>query len=1454
MICLALGASGFMCPLAEAQANEWTWMSGSSAPDGSGGQPGVYGTLATPAAANTPGSRANAVTWTDIDGNLWLFGGYGNDTTTNDRNLNDLWEFKRSTKEWTWISGSSTVTNSGEVGVYGTLGQPAAANVPGGRYGAVGWRDGKGNLWLFGGWGCESSATNGYPFSCYFNDLWEFNLSSNEWAWMGGSSTDNQPGVYGTLGTPATGNIPGARDYAVSWTDSKGNFWLFGGYGYDSKGTLCYLNDLWEFNPSSNEWAWTSGSSTITYAGGQNGGCKNAGQSGVYGVLGAPASGNTPGSRANAVTWTDSQGNLWLFGGYGADSTGAIGYLNDLWMFNPSAGQWTWEGGNSTFGGKGGQPGVYQAWMLPVSGNSPGGRQAATGWTDSNGNFWLFGGFGYDATGTYGYLNDLWEFNPSTHEWAWMSGSNAVSVLAAQPGIYGTLRDPAFVNTPGGRYGAAGWTDSSGNLWLFGGYASDYPLGPGLYQPLGYFNDLWGYQPSPGSQPIAATPSLSLISGSYAGGQSLTISDTTPGAVIYYYASGSPAAAQYTQPIAISSTETIEAIAVASGYANSEVANAAYTVPVTATPSFSPGRGTYTTAQTVTISDSTSGAIIYYTTDGTLPTTNSTLYSGPITVSASETITAIAIAPGYSNSGTTSDSYTIWQAAAVNQWAWMGGTNQNEFPAGVYGRLGTADPGNFPGSHQFSSTWTDSSGNLWLFGGLGVDANGSYGSYMNDLWKFNPPTNEWTWMGGSSVVGSLAVCSKGACGQPGVYGTQGAPAAGNIPGGREGAVTWTDAKGNFWLFGGNGYDSQGTLAYLNDLWVFNPSTDQWTWVGGSSTVTGTCFGDQIQGFYCGGEQGVYGTLGTPAPSNIPPGRYEASTWSDSQGNLWLFGGYQINNTVQFNGDFIQYDFNDLWKFNPSTNEWTWMGGSNTPQGGYCNLDPNSYLSMCGQPGNYGTFGTPSTNNMPGSRNAATSWVDKAGNFWLMGGSAFDANGNYNPLNDVWEFNPTSNQWTWMGGSSFAPLCLANWGDTCPSSLSGIYGFVGTLGTPAAGNLPGLMSGASSWIDKNGNVWVFSGLATDLGWGPNDLFEYEASANEWTWMSGSNPATNATGGGGGVYGTLRVPATENVPGSRYGAASWTDNSGRFWLFGGDGYAVANISDYLNDLWEYQPSVPAPVPSYAVIALPSPGAANASVTVAASESATSLISIQVADDFNSAVTLTANNLSSGVTVSFNPASIAGAGTSQMAIATTATTPTGTHSIAITGTSGNTTESTTLSLTVTAAPSVPPSFTLGASPGSLTLNSGGQGTVSLTVTPQNGFNSIVGFACSGLPAGSNCAFSPSTVTPSGAAATTQLTIAAGAQSAALQPNSRPIFPVTALAAVWGLLCLCRGRGFRVQFMLFAMLLAGLGLVSGCSGGGGGNGSGGSSVPQPVTSTVTVTATAGTLQETTTISLTVN
>lgn len=161
----------------------------------------------------------------------------------------------------------------------------------------------------------------------------------------------------------------------------------------------------------------------------------------------------------------------------------------------------------------------------------------------------------------------------------------------------------------------------------------------------------------------AAPPTFTPSGGSYGGSQSVALQDATPGAVIHYTVNGSTPTAYsnvYSTPLVVSSSETIQAIATANGYSASAVSAASYTFTKTAaSPTFTPSSGTYSSGQTVAISDSLPGASYYYTTNGTTPTTGSTLYTGPISVTTSQTLSAIAVASGYTNSAPASASYMI---------------------------------------------------------------------------------------------------------------------------------------------------------------------------------------------------------------------------------------------------------------------------------------------------------------------------------------------------------------------------------------------------------------------------------------------------------------------------------------------------------------------------------------------------------------------------------------------------------------------------------------------------------------------------------------------------------------------------------------------------------------------------------------------------------------------------
>ncbi|HEY3973142.1 MAG TPA: kelch repeat-containing protein [Candidatus Sulfotelmatobacter sp.] len=440
-----------------ANLNEWTWENGPNVVD----QIGEYGTLGLASSSNLPGARYWSVSSGDPSGNFWLFGGYGYDSLGTVADLNDLWEYMPSTGQWVSMGGAKV---AGVGGTYGTLASAGLSNMPGARDSAVSWTDASGNFWLFGGHGYDSTRSPGN-----LNDLWEYNPSAG-WTWVSGADVVNQSGIYGTQGIADAGNVPGSRYSSISWVDKKGNFWLFGGLGYDSASTVGYLNDLWKgsYN-SAGQWTWTwvSGSNV-------------AGVNGTYGTQALASSSNAPGARFLSASWTDKQGNLWLFGGFGPDSAGNTAVLSDLWKFNIGSGQWIWVGGSEIAA----EPGVYGTLGVGASTNLPGSRKGPVVWTDSIGNFWLFGGIGIDSAGIAGELNDLWEYNPSTAKWTWQSGSN----LAGEAGNYGTLGMAAVGNVPGARGGSPAWSDAEGNLWLFGGN------GP-ISGVNGSFSDLWKFVP-----------------------------------------------------------------------------------------------------------------------------------------------------------------------------------------------------------------------------------------------------------------------------------------------------------------------------------------------------------------------------------------------------------------------------------------------------------------------------------------------------------------------------------------------------------------------------------------------------------------------------------------------------------------------------------------------------------------------------------------------------------------------------------------------------------------------------------------------------------------------------------------------------------------------------------------------------------------------------------------------
>lgn len=180
-----------------------------------------------------------------------------------------------------------------------------------------------------------------------------------------------------------------------------------------------------------------------------------------------------------------------------------------------------------------------------------------------------------------------------------------------------------------------------------------------------------GSAPSPPPAPSSlAAPVVQPAAGTYDDTQSVTISEADAGATVYYTTDGSTPTASsnvYSAPIVVSETQTLQAIAIGAGSTKSPVTTATYTLkrPPLPAPTFAPPGGTYASSQSVAISDATAGATIYFTTDGTSPTTSSSVYSGPIVVSQSETLVAMAAKNGYPDSAAASAAYDISPTASL---------------------------------------------------------------------------------------------------------------------------------------------------------------------------------------------------------------------------------------------------------------------------------------------------------------------------------------------------------------------------------------------------------------------------------------------------------------------------------------------------------------------------------------------------------------------------------------------------------------------------------------------------------------------------------------------------------------------------------------------------------------------------------------------------------------------
>jgi hypothetical protein len=367
------------------------------------------------------------------------------------------------------------------------------------------------------------------------------------------------------------------------------------------------------------------------------------------------------------------------------------------------------------------------------------------------------------------------------------------------------------------------------------------------------------------------------------------------------------------------------------------------------------------------------------------------------------------------------------------EWTWMKGSQEESDP-GSFGEMGVPAESNAPPARGFGvANWTDNDGNLWLYGGLSSYQGVGIHIYA-DLWKYDVETNLWTWMNGSQ---SSHV-------EPN-YGMPGVPSAEAHPGSRsELGATWVDQEGDLWLFGG-GAEGFGTAYILyNDLWKYDIDLNQWAYMKGQTY---------------GGAPSVYGTQGTPDEFNEPSGRMAYGSWVDSDGNFWMMGGH-----IQQSGSFT---YNDLWRYTPGTNEWTWMKGS----------------MEAGSEGSFGTQSIASTlNNPPARFENRANWIEDD-KLYMFGGYYHIQSGLNRMLNDLWMYDISSNTWTWLSGDSL---------ETPPAPVHGDFGI------PASENIPAGRMGAIAWYDNDNTAYIFAGYEYD------PLLPSSAKVTNEVWKYGMDP--------------------------------------------------------------------------------------------------------------------------------------------------------------------------------------------------------------------------------------------------------------------------------------------------------------------------------------------------------------
>ncbi|MFT7196394.1 MAG: hypothetical protein ACI83W_000751, partial [Marinoscillum sp.] len=875
--------------------------------------------------------------------------------------------------------------------------------------------------------------------------------------WIGGDNAVDQ--------TPTQPTRPGARFGSSQWTDRDGNLWLFGGEG-NSESVEGYLNDLWKYNIQEGSWIWKGGSKGTSTTNTQS----------------------KPGARRAAMSWTDQNGDFWMYGGRDVNAS----RLSDLWKFTVSTESWTLVSGSLSGNS---QSKYYQSTSSDII--RPGGRSHASGWF-SDGYLYLFGGYGYANSSTAGSLADLWKYKISTGIWTYVTGSQAIN-------FYGSLDSPnssyGYIENmkglPSGRESASiivgyiqkGAPNNTRLAWMVGGKGVGYREpkaddglitveGFGPNQQMWYFDmdsEKWtlfkGYagliQNNPQANAVTIMHGISFTSSKITSRNAAAIWFDDKG-VYLYGGYGFDRNFSYDTYYPGKYDTYVEGPLDDMLFYQQKCDGVNICIPGFDNDLWSRKNGNTLINQQVNLTNQEPGSRGYsaYWKDNE---GNFWIFGG------------LAAKEG----GGDEKRSDLW-VYANGSWKYVSGS----LDGGAFGNYGTQGVSTSRSLGSRTGSMTAEAGNLsYIFGGFGVDANSTKG-LLRDLYIYNKDEKiaEHVSNEGSSNTNAAGVYS------------------GNMkPGSREFGQSWVDTNGNFWIFGGYGYDKTGTVGYLNDLWKYN-NTDGWVFVGGSELVD--------QSAKKNAEKGVEDAL------NWPAGVTMANSWQKSDGTIYLYGGENGGIRKEIEEAYIK----DFWKYNPTNKQWTWIDT-------YSSFWSDQYDDE----GNWTGYNAPVG---PSIRIGSFTWV-KDDVIYMIGGASSNYEGSIisDGSTSLIFYNETNNSWSAVVNSTYS---------TAPSEMNGVC-----------------------WIDDNGDFWAFGGVSYCSGYSCGNSARYyyrltdalyKYNFNEKLWQTIQKATYDGTSES---LGTKGIGSFSNNPGARDGVSYLGSLERTFFLFGG------NSTDGLkNEVFTYE----------------------------------------------------------------------------------------------------------------------------------------------------------------------------------------------------------------------------------------------------------------------------------------------